>query len=223
MNLKGLVRRVFSGGRLGLGEEKAPSLTTLGALAVEQVLPPKGLRAAAGCRFAAVVGNGATFKAPITAWPTTTATWALYNGEDPGGKSLLIDTVGAFLASGTAAAGFALIGAVATTKLTTIPSAYSGTILSSLSGRPANSKALLANNLTIPTAGGGAQPAWHVLEASGANAANATIGGLCLAKLDGGILVPPGYAFYVDIVSGAGTTPLFGVSVTWDEVQADLE
>ena len=42
-------------------------------------------------------------------------------------------------------------------------------------------------------------------------------------EIRGGIAVPPGYAMGLAILSGAGTTPLYGVGGRWGEMESDLE
>jgi len=216
--LEGIVERLS---RKSEGASKA-RLTYNGGLAVDQVAPPKAELGLARRRFGAVVGNGATFIAPVTAVPTTTATFMLYNGEPDGGRVLSIETVGHFLASGTADANGALIGAVTLARQTTVPGAYASTVLSSLSGGPVDSKAVLANAHTIT----GGQPAWIPLPYVGANsiAADAnTIGAAGgVANVDGEFNVPPGHGFAITLVAGAGSTPLYGFSVTWAELDAPL-
>src|SRR3990167_9231879 len=192
------------------------SFTPMGALMVANYEPPKMLRAIHGDRFAAVVGNGATFKAPVTAIPTTTATWMLFNNESATsgtGKTYFVDKVSAFLASGTAASGITLLGCV-TLASQTAPSAYASTVVSALDGTNGTStNGILANAHTIT----GTQPAWHVL-AGIDNVAAATIGMSVTADLDGGYLIPPQYGMGITVLSGVGTTALYGVSVIWDEI-----
>lgn len=220
--LNGIVRRLFGSGRK-LPETQQPfAMDFAGGQAMSQLLPPKALRAAAGRRYNAVVGNGATFIAPVTAVPTTTATFLLFNGEAAGGKSYFIDTAYAFLASGTNGVGGALLGAVtlsAQQAAGVLPAAYASTVVSSLSGKSGGTKGVLANAWTIV----GGTPSWGVLAKSEA-AAGATIGAnVLLANLDGGIVVPPQYGLALTVLSGTGTTALYGVGVSWDEIEADLE
>lgn len=222
--LSGIVRRLFGSGRKTPETPQPLGMDFAGGLQASQLLPPKALRAASGRRYNAVVGNGATFIAPVTAYPTTTATFLLFNGEAAGGRSYFIDTAYAFLASGTNGAGGALLGAVtigsqAAANSGANPAAYSSTVVTSLSGKTGGTKAVLANAWTIV----GGTPAWQVLAGSAAPAA-ATIGAnVLLANVDGGIVVPPGFGLALTVLSGTGTTALYGVGVTWDELEADLE
>lgn len=149
MKMQGDVRRFYSSGKLGLSNAGQPfSLCTLGEQGVSLIMPEKGMRAQANIRYNAVTGNGSTFIAPVTAYPTTTATFLLFNGEEPGGKSYFVDTAYAFLASGTNAAGGALLGAVTLSRqhnAGVLPAAYANTVVSSLSGQKLNTRAVLAN------------------------------------------------------------------------------
>tara|TARA_Y100000310_G_scaffold176492_1_gene176630 strand:- start:3369 stop:4031 length:663 start_codon:yes stop_codon:yes gene_type:complete len=215
---KGIVERIS---RKTEGEN-AISQSFSGGVRVDQVGPPKAELGLARRRFGAVVGNGATFIAPVTAYPTTTATFMLYNGEPDGGRVLSIETASFFQASGTSDANGILIGAVTLARQTTVPGAYANTVLSSLSGGPVDSKAVLANNHTIT----GGQPAWLPLPYHGSNAIAADADDIGshqgVAKVDGEFNVPPGHGFALVLVAGAGSTPLYGYGVTWAELDAPL-
>lgn len=188
--------------------------TMLGSLAAAQVEPAKAELARSGRRYAGVIGNGATFKAPVVAVPTTTATWCLYNGYPDNGDWLFVDSLGFFLASGTVAVGGTLIVAVTNGPVATVPTAYASSVTGSLNGGATGSgtKALLANAVTIP-----ASSVWHPV-IGGDWAATTTIGLGLVVQLHGGYAIPPKYGLAIDVLSGAGTTPLFGVSATWDEL-----
>jgi len=99
------------------------------------------------------------------------------------------------------------------------PGAYANTVVASLSGKTGGTKAVLANAWAIV----GGTPAWQVLESAPAQAASTTIGSGLLAKVDSGIVVPPGYGFVMAVLAGTGTTALYGYGVTWDEITADIE
>ena len=224
---KNVVRRAITSGRLGLGSHADNSLDFLGAMCVNQVLSPRSLRAAAGARFAGVMGSGSTFLAPVTAYPTTTLTMALWNGDPAGGRSYFIDRITAVVASGTPVVGGALLACVTTvaqarpTLSTGGNGGYANTIISGLSGyKGGSSNGILINAITLT----GDQPAWFVAAHQPSNTATANIAATgFVAELDGGVLVPPGYMLGMAVLSAAGTTPLYSFGVTWDEVQADNE
>lgn len=200
--------------------EFAPRLTVHRSTAVSNVEPAKSDLARAGRRFTAIVGNGATFKAPVTAVPAAAAaaTWFLFNGESAGGKTYFIDRVDAFLASGTMGVGGSLICSVSRTPAT-IPTAYAATTTGSLSGS-GSTKAILANAVTTIATG----QSWFIIGGDANHGvAAATIGSLFSGKLDGGVAIPPQYGLAVEVLSATGTTALYGVSLTWDELVVELE
>lgn len=216
MKIEGLVSRFT---RRPNDTYRGVRLTGLGSQAIAVTEPSYVELNRANKIFGAVVGNGATFKAPVTAVPTTTATWAIWNGEPDGGKSYVILQAGFFLASGTAAVGASLIAAVSNIRHAT-QSAYASTVIHSMGGGGKTTKAVLANAVTIA----GTQPPWVQLAADGSLTAAATIGqGLVARDLGGLYLVRPGGVFALDVLSGTGTTALYGVSVIWAELELDLE
>ena len=42
-------------------------------------------------------------------------------------------------------------------------------------------------------------------------------------EVQGGACVPPGFGFGLVVLAGAGTTPLFGFGVVWDEMEFVVE
>lgn len=214
IDIKGVARRFQ---KVGMGTERELRLTGMESLAVANVEPLYSELARSGRRFAGgcqVIANGI---APVSAIPTTTATLALYNSASDGGASICVDRVGFCLGSGTAAAGATLWLAVSNGK-PTAPSAasnYSSTPLG-LSGA-SSSVARWATALTIPSGSAWFQ-ALSTFQLAAANVGQGDAG----ATLQG-VLIPPGYALGIAILSGAGTTPLYSVSAMWAEVELDLE
>lgn len=193
-----------------------PRLTAFESQAVAQVEAFNTERTRAGRRFMGGCQVIASGIAPVTAIPTTTATLALYNTAPDGGKSLVIDQIGHFLGSGTPTAGATLLVTVSVGK-PTAPSAAANYSSISCSG-VGTSIARWATALTIPSGS-----AW-IQAASQMQLAAANVGqGDFPANLNGGLIVPPGYALGIAILSGTGTTPLYSVSATWDELELDLE
>lgn len=193
-------------------------LTRLSSLAVAQTEAPYSEKTRSGRRFAGgtqIIANGI---APVQAIPTTTATLGLFNSDTAGaGLSLSIDWLNVFLGSGTPAAGLTLFAAVA--KPTSPPSANpTGYGTSSLSGSARGSKAIWGSALTIPAGVNWAAIA-STLQLAAANAGQ----GDNFVDLGGRLIVPPGFALCLALLSGAGTTPLYGVSAQWSEVELDLE
>ena len=171
--------------------------------------------------FNAVMGNGSTFLAPVTAYPTTTLTMALYN---PTSRRVYTPRkLYAFLGSGTPGAGGALLACVTAvtqarpTLSTGDNGGYAGTVISQIGGlgKPGNTQAAFVTAITLT----GPQPAWLVAggeDAAGTGATIATHAALFDVS-DFGIEVPPGHMMGLTYLSAAGTTPLFGFGVIWDE------
>jgi hypothetical protein len=194
--------------------------TILGSLAVAQTELPLQEFVRAGRMFVGGTQLAANAIAPDTALPTTTAKLALYNGEPGGGKVYFVDHVHYFLASGTAAIGStAWLGVSNGPLTTTIPSAMAtGYNVAASRGIPSASLAKFGTAITLP-----AGTVWHSpggsLQAAGANFGQSDQP----FELKGRIAVPPGYALGLAVLSGAGTTPLYGWTLGWFEAESDLE
>lgn len=191
--------------------------TSFESLAVAQVEPANAEIARAGRRFMggnSIIANGI---APVAAIPTTTATLALYNSDSAGGRCLVLDRIRFWLGSGTAAAGATLLATVAG-PIASPPTAHgTGYAVSSASGR-GTPRALWTTAMTIP-----AGFAWAGL-ISTLQLAAANVGqGNGEYVADGALIVPPTFALGIAILSGAGTSPLYGVSAEWSELELDLE
>ena len=169
--------------------------------------------------------GGSTFLAPVTAHPTTTLTMALYNPTSD--RVYKVKRLSEFLASGTPAAGGALLACV-----TAVPQArptlstgdnggYAGTVISQLGGRgkPGDTQAVFINAITLT----GPQPAWFVAGAEPTTPATAAIAthALDVDVSDRDIEVLPGHMLGVTYLSGAGTAPLYGFGVIWKEEDMD--
>lgn len=171
--------------------------------------------------FHAVIGNGATFLAPITAYPTTTLTMALYNPTSD--RVYKVKAVHSFLASGTPGAGGAILVCVtavaqARPTLSTGPNGgYANTVISHLGGRgaPGDTQGVFINAITLT----GPQPAWVAIAAEPAAGTGATIGthGIAADVQAFNLGVLGGHMMGITYLSGAGSTPLYGFGVTWEE------
>ena len=212
--------RKFIGHSLG-GGEKTVRMTAVESLATAQVEPARFELTRSGRRYIggnSIIANGI---APVAAIPTTTATLALFNGEPTGGRSYAIERINFWLGSGTAAAGATLMVNPSTARLATAPTAMAtGYAAQSASGSARASRALWATAQTFPAAPANS---WigvvSTLQLAAANAGQ----GDGVVDLEGAIVIPPGYALGFAILSGAGTTPLYGISATWAEIEAELE
>ena len=174
--------------------------------------------------FYVVMGNGSTFLAPVTAVPTTALTMALYNPA--AGRKLLVKEASYFLASGTPTASSALFATVTSvpqarpTLSTGANGGYASTVISALNGAgaPGDTRALFINAIT----GTGPQAAWVMLGAtpSGLGLASATLighGGVFdLSRYE--FVVKEGHMLGITVLSGTGTTPLFGFGLLFEDV-----
>lgn len=197
-------------------------LTGLESLAVAKVEGDCTEVARAGRRFVGgtqIIANGI---APVTAIPTTTATLALYNAEADNGVCLVMDRLGFWLGSGTPTAGATFLACVSPSKIATVPTGNAtGYGSASASGSSRNTKARWATAVTFPSSP--IAPAWFQLF-SNFQLAAANVGqGNDYYEARGGLIVPPGYALGLAILSGTGTTPLYGVSACWNELELELE
>ena len=216
IDVKAELRR-FAKNALG-GYQRTLRMTGIESLAMALVEPPGFELSRVGRRFfggTQIIANGI---APVAAIPTTTATLALFNGEEVGGKALAIEQLGFFLGSGTPAAGATLLACVSPRKIVTAPTAMTtGYGVQSASGQ-GSSKALWTTALAIPTTA-----AWFQVASTQQLAAVNVGQGDNVVTLDGKLVVPPGFALGLAILSGAGTTPLYGISCVHSEIECELE
>lgn len=203
----------------GASAEVPLQQSILGNLRVAQFEAPGYEMSRAANRFYATTKNDTGARTPVTAMPTTTAGWILYNANAAGGRPLVIDFLSAFLTSGTAGIGIALLGAVSTAAIASasIPSqAANHCAPQSFSRGGRSSSAILGVAATV------VDPNFCVLAAQ-AGAAGGIGFGLTVDLAYRSIVVPPGFAFLFDVLSGVGATPKVGVTVGWHEPETDLE
>ena len=220
------VRRTFKGEmemtvtiqalRKGTTEEQELQTDAGGAQALLTTLgqAPYGALAAARSIFC---GNSlaGTAIAPEVAPPTTSPAWMLWNGEGVGGKSYVLLECAAVLISGVAGLGLSLMGGVGLSAETVNPTNYSGAVIGSTSGG-VGSKARIGQNVTLLST-----PAYNILKTADQTSSNG-VGNGVEANLEGKYVVPPGFAFALEVVGETGTTALFAVSFLWAEIQLDL-
>lgn len=205
--------------RVANGITQQARATTLQSLAVAQMEPDFCELARSGSRFAG--GNGVIAQgiAPVSAIPTTTATLALYNSADPGGKSLVVDRLTFWLGSGTAAAGATLLASVSNGQVATAVTAHSSNYFAGplTLKNGGSSVAFWGTAVTVP-----AGTVWWGVQSTFQLAA-ANVGQGDSGTDLRGVVIPPKYALGIAILSGAGTSPLYGVSAMWSELELDLE
>lgn len=206
--------------RYAEGSQTNVGLNVDGSLKVNQTLPPKFAMAAAGRLYVASAGTHAGI-APVQAVPTTAAAWALYNGNATGigGLSLLVYEANFWVVSGTTGVGASFFTGVSPTVQASAVAAVALSIVKSSSGSPRATAATLGVNVTLA-----GTPAWMCRGGLPQLAAASQLG-LSLpvnVKFEGGCLIPAGFAMGLTVLSPAGTTPLYGVSVEYAEVESYL-
>ncbi len=199
----------------GSNEEVDIKASRDGDLRVAQYLPPYAMLVAAGKVFAYDMTAG-TGQAPVTAMPTTSPEWMLYNANAGGGAHLVLLQVGVASVSGTMGLGLAVVCTTGIGAQTAQTAKYSGSIVSCLDGTSKTPNAFLANNVSIV----GTQPSWVVFAAKD-QAAVVGVGTGAVARVDGLIIAPPKGAIYVELISPTGTSPVFDITLIFAQVQLD--
>lgn len=217
MRLSGVVQKLF---HVYPGSDQEVRMTSVGSMAIGQTELPQVELSRTGRMFKGGCGIIANGIAPVAAIPTTTATLALYNAEADTGRTIFLDAVSVALLSGTPAAGLSVFAAVSNGKVATPVSAMAtGYGVGPASGLTRHkSAALFGTAVTMP-----AGTVWDLVGASLQTAAANVGQGDGPWEVRGGIAVPPGYALGLAILSGAGTTPLYGFGLRWAELEVDLE
>lgn len=211
MELKGVVRALQ---KVAAGAPRIFRMTEWESQTVAQVEDPKLELSRAGRRFYGGNGIIANGIAPVAAIPTTTATLALYNSADAGGPSLIIDRLGFWLGSGTAAAGATLMASVSTSVIgTAVTANATGYSTGSASGSTRASKAFWGTAITLP-----AGAVWTQVTSTFQLAAANVGQGDSYCEFSGALVIRPKFALGLAILSGAGTTPLYGISASWTEL-----
>jgi hypothetical protein len=215
--VRGLVGRYT---KLLNGATPAVRQTAQSSLAVAQVEPEWGALLEAGVCFVGGNTTAAAGIAPNTSVQTTTAPLCLVNNESAGGKSYVIFGVNASLLSGTAAAAGSICLAVTQSPLASLPIAASAnTIFANLAGNSTiTSKATFKTSQTLP-----GTPYWMTYKSDNSLAASALFGAGIAGTMNmkAFCAVPPGCGLGIGVWSGAGTSPLFSISVFWAELVLD--
>lgn len=188
------------------GNYAPPTQGQYGDLHMTQFLPPYARLALEGALFA-IDMSGGTAKAPVTAMPTTSPEWGLYNASSD--KHMIVLRAICNLASGTAGLGLSICGTVAIGQQTAVSADYTGTVKSCLNGSQGQPDVWLANNPTLI----GGTPAWHAFEGTKVNTVGTnSVGDTLVAKIDGMLVAPPnGYMAAFEVVGETGTTALYDV------------
>lgn len=193
------------------GDRPMMSATHTGAVKVAQIDPPYAALCRGGHLYAYSTAGG-TAKAPVSAIGTTTAAFALWNGNAAGsGYNIEVVDAVAFLVSGTAPVGSTAIAGLSSAAQASAVSAYSGVVgpkaLNASTAR--TSQAIIGGAITLAGA-----PVWVQI---GTSHVAQAVGGSILCPINGKIVIPPQYACGFTIVSDTGSTPLWGWTFTYVE------
>ena len=191
-----------------LGAEGGVGLDEFGGLVTSEFLPKYARLAAAGKLYAVDMHAG-TAIAPVTAAPTTSPQWGLYNPSTT--ESLIVIQAAVTLKSGTAGLGLTMMMAAARGPQTAVSADYAGTIKSCTNGSQQQPDFFLTSNPTLV----GGTPAWSVLRATAVNTvATDSVGdGLVADNLEGIFIAKPnGGMVAMEVVGETGASALFTVS-----------
>lgn len=218
MIFEGIARRFTAMKALGKGLVDA-RFTGVESIAVAQVEPAGFEMTRAGRRF--YLGNSAAITgiAPVQALPTTTSQWAIWN--DSPSQTYIFEEVGMYLTSGTPGVAGILLATIFRTPSQTGAN-VAGATVTSASGTDSTSRAIVKTAVTITTP---AAPVWYPIASNFSANVTAFASSTFLEhrNLQGRIAVPPGYGLGLNVVSPAGTTPLFAPFASWVEIEADME
>jgi hypothetical protein len=188
------------------------SMTQTGAVRVSTTEPQHLDYTRNGQRF--YLGNNAacTGIAPIQALATTAAQWGLTN-PSTSGKVYVFDTIGLWLISGTAGTT-GNVGTYTIYTTTGAASIKSGLAIQNCDGSTAASAMLANSGLTVSVP---AAPVW--IPFSGNESLGSAVDSLVLVddKVEGRIILQPGYTLGLNASGAAGSTPLFAPFARWYE------
>lgn len=218
MILEGFARRFMplKGGK----NQDELRLTHAESVAVAQVEPPGLEMARAGRRFyLGYNGTAPTGVAPVQAFPTTAAQWAVWNGDFY--KSYVIEELGAILLSGTNAVGGTLLACIFGLPTEEGLAEATGVAIANGSGSAVGSKAVVKSGVTITNP---AVPVWFPI-ADTALSAIATLPSTIIANraVGGRVIVPPQSGLGLAVLAPAGTSQTFLPFASWAEIELDLE
>ena len=202
------------------GGSHLPSLDEFGNLTVSQWMPAYSRLASAGRLFIADThaGDG---KVCVTAMPTTSPEWGLYNAS-PSQTLVLLQVACSIKSTGATGLGLALVAAAAKGPQTAVTSSYSSNgsaVINCCNGSQRAPDVFITNNPTLV----GGTPAWHVWDATEVNTvATDSVGDGLVANIQGALIARPRGMVAWEIVGepGAGADTLFSVSAIF--VMLDL-
>lgn len=209
---------------LAAGANLATAFTNLGSLRIAQLEAPGVEMARTGRSFVGGTSVVAGGLAAVTNLPTTAAAWVLYNSQPQASvtKCLVIKRLSAFFCSSTInapASGFSIFAGVPPVILASPPTANAANTLTQATRGYGTPLGLIGSSaVTIP-----AGTCWHVFaSATNITVANTT-GPSCTADLSTTpFIVQPGFCLAAGILGSTVGTPLYGLSIAWDEVEMTL-
>jgi len=193
-----------------------PRLDEFGNLAVSQVLPKYAAMAAAGLLFVADMSGG-TGKIPVTAAPTTSPEWALYNY---GVSNVIVPLCVAYASiSGTLGLGHALMVATALGPQTAVSANYASSIVTCTDGTSKKPDCYFTNNPTLI----GGTPAWMYYQAVPSSIATIAVGEGGVVWLNGAhVARPGGYEVAFEIVAPTGTSATYDLTILFAQLPLKL-
>jgi hypothetical protein len=195
--------------------------TNLGSLRVAQVESPGLEMARSGRSFVGGTSVVAGGQASVVDMPTTTAPWILFNSSasGAGNRHLVIKRLTAFFASGTMpATGFGIFGGVTISKLATPLTATGASHRTQATRGSATALGFIDVAKTIP-----AGTAWLHLGGTLPLTNTTTIGPCLTVELTApAFIVQPLFAFSFGVLGDTAGSPLYGMSIAWDEVEMSL-
>lgn len=197
--------------QLTANDDEQPRLNSAGQMIIAQGLPPAAELSRMGNSY---LGVGTTV-APVTDLPSTTAHLSLFNGEQDGGKSYIIDAIGTSIRTSAGAAITLAMSFLLNKGKKTNPAGAIAPL--SLVGRQSYAgKGNLKASVTVTDDG------WQFWGDSYYAAATSNDNTVIERRVDGMIIVPPGYLFSVaSICDSAGSSACFPF-IKWHEVQIEL-
>lgn len=188
------------------------------SLAVAQVEPAGWDVTRSGRRFSlGYNGSVPTGIAPVQAFPTTAAQWAITNNDLA--KSYGFTALGALLFSGTQGLGGQLLTTIFSTPVQTGFATGLAAFSHSAGGLASKVAVKSGVTITVPTV-----PVWApIAEDTGAAARVGPLGAIINRQLEGRVLLGPGQSLGLVVLAPAGTTPLYLPVAEWMELETDQE
>ena len=179
-----------------------------------QQVEPKYMEFARARRLYGANTGAGTAKAPVTAVPTTTATWVIYN-PTTSNRVLVPLQAYCWAVSGTLGLGMAMLFAVPPSIVATAPTAFASSVSNPLMPNSQATSAIFGNAVTI------AAPVWNV-HATRSQVAAVEVGSGLTADLDGMYIIEPGFCLGGVVLAPTGTAALFGMGFIWGELDLNL-